>query len=561
MDYSEELVDDPGVPSPCSSRDVTVSSNMTVSEIDLFSDQTDSSEEYTSDEEYQPSDDGSESSIGESLVDELEDNFDYDDYDLAWDEDPNSMKTFIFSSPVGLRVPIPGENKPADFFQLLFDDVLLESIVKETNSYAKELFLSKDHSEKSRISSWKNLTLNEFKVFLGLLLHMGHIKLPKIQDYWKKDKLFKTCFGEYMARDRFLLILRCLHFVRADATSTDRLHKIRSIVDYFNNKMINIYNAGKELSLDEAMVLWRGRLAFKQYIKGKRHKYGIKLYVLTEPNGLILKFAVYAGALDQLAGEGHASKVVMYLMREKLGRAHSIYMDNFYNSIELATELLEEKTYTTGTLRADRKKNPKTVVNAKVKKGESVEKYYKGVMCGKWRDKRTVLYLSTQYYNEMGTATNKRGQEKLKPYPIIKYNEYMKGVDRQDQFLSYYPCERKTLRWYKKLFVHILQMSVLNAFFLFNKHTFGKKLPLLEFRLEVIRHLLSPVDIQNQRPRKVATDHLPTKNPVGRNNKTLRRRCVICYTKGIRKDSVYQCEGCAEKPALCLGDCFKEYHG
>lgn len=72
-----------------------------------------------------------------------------------------------------------------------------------------------------------------------------------------------------------------------------------------------------------------------------------------------------------------------------------------------------------------------------MKKGESVQKYYNGVMCGKWRDKRTVLYLSTQYPNEMATATNKRDEEKQKPYPIIKYNEYMKGVDRQDQLLSY----------------------------------------------------------------------------------------------------------------------------
>lgn len=247
----------------------------------------------------------------------------------------------------------------------MIDDVLLESIVKETNNNAEELFLSKEHSESSRISSWKYLTVNELRVFLGLLLHMGNIKMPKIQDYWKKDKLFKTCFGEYMSRDRFLLILRFLHFVKSDSTNTDRLYKIRSIVDYFNNKMQNIYNAGKELSLDEPMVIWRGRLSFRQYIKGKRHKYGIKRYVLTEPNGLILEFAVYAGALDHLAGEGHAGKVVMYLMREKLGRAHSIYMDNFYNRVELAIDLLQEKTYTTGTLRTDRKKNQKQYVKLK----------------------------------------------------------------------------------------------------------------------------------------------------------------------------------------------------
>lgn len=481
--------------------------------------------------------------------------FDLDDYDLAWEEGPDSMKTFIFSSPVGLRVPIPGDNKPEDYFNLLIDDVLLESIVRETNDYAEQFFLSQDHTEKSRISSWKYLTVEEFKIFLGLLMHMGNIKMPKIQDYWRKDKLFKTCFGSYMARDKFLLILRCLHFVKTNSNDKDRLQKIRHIIDYFNNKMLNIYNAGKELSLDEAMVLWRGRLSFRQYIKGKRHKYGIKLYILTEPNGFMLKFAVYAGSLDMLAGEGHAAKVVMHLMREKMERGHSLFMDNFYNSVDLAIDLLEKKTYTTGTLRADRKRNPKTVTQAKIKKGETVAKYHKGVMCGKWRDKRTVVYLSTQYDNEMGTATNKRGEDREKPYPIIK------GTWCQNQLFSYYPCERKTLRWYKKLFVHIFQMSVLNSFFLFNKHTMGKKMPLFDFRLAVIKHLLSPVDSRhNERPRQALPDHLPVKNNVGRNNKTLRRRCVVCYSTGVRKDSIYKCDGCPEKPALCLGECFKQYH-
>lgn len=34
-------------------------------------------------------------------------------------------------------------------------------------------------------------------------------------------------------------------------------------------------------------VLWRGRLRFRQYIKGKRHKYGVKLYTLTEHQGFL----------------------------------------------------------------------------------------------------------------------------------------------------------------------------------------------------------------------------------------------------------------------------------
>jgi len=196
-------------------------------------------------------------------------------------------------------------------------------ICRETNAQAVRLFLD-SVSENSRITAWKELAIPELRIFLGLLFHMGTIPLSRLQDYWKKNRLFSIkIFGEQMSRNRFLIILRCLYFT-SDTGNEDPLYKIRSVIDYFNNKMHQCYYPAKELSLDESMVLWRGRLRFKQFIKNKRHKYGIKLYMLTEPDGLILKFRVYAGGHDkEVTGKGHAEKVVMQLLEEKLQSGHS----------------------------------------------------------------------------------------------------------------------------------------------------------------------------------------------------------------------------------------------
>lgn len=197
------------------------------------------------------------------------------------------------------------------------------------------------------------MTVEEMKIFLGLLLHMGTIRLNRLNDYWKTHQLFNIpVFRSKMSRDRFLVILRCLHFSKNpeehQPIPADRLFKIRPLVDYFNNKMNEIYYPGKNICIDESMVLWRGRLFFRQYIKNKRHKYGIKLYMLTEPDGIILKFAVYTGALDILGGRGHATNVVLHLLEEKFNCGHSVYLDNFYNSVDLAAKLLEKDTYCTG---------------------------------------------------------------------------------------------------------------------------------------------------------------------------------------------------------------------
>jgi len=40
--------------------------------------------------------------------------------------------------------------------------------------------------------------------------------------------------------------------------------------------------------------------------------------------------------------------------------------------------------------------------------------------------------------------------KRLMPYALAQYNKLMKGVDRADQYLSYYSVLRKTVKWSKK---------------------------------------------------------------------------------------------------------------
>ncbi|CAG4950757.1 unnamed protein product [Parnassius apollo] len=55
-------------------------------------------------------------------------------------------------------------------------------------------------------------------------------------------------------------------------------------------------------------------------------------------------------------------KLVLKLMRSYPLRGHHLFMDNYYNSVSLSQKLLELRTHTTGTLRTNRKDNPKDIV-------------------------------------------------------------------------------------------------------------------------------------------------------------------------------------------------------
>ncbi|XP_052738468.1 piggyBac transposable element-derived protein 4-like [Bicyclus anynana] len=482
----------------------------------------------------------------------------------TWSSDPSSMKSLEFTKEQELLVPPPTD--PYEAFRLMIDDELLDLIVRETNANAIRVGNAQNVKQNSRIKSWKDLTKEELLTFLGLLLHTGTIRLNRLSDYWKRHYLFNIpCFGQFMSRNRFLLILRCLHFTSV-TSEEDRLNKIRPFMDHFNNKMKTIYCPGKELSLDESMVLWRGRLLFRQYIKNKRHKYGIKLYVLAEPDGTVLKFQVYAGANDETSGQGHSSKIVFKLLEERLDCGHHVYMDNYYNSYGLAVKLLDRQTYCTGTLRKNRKDNPVEIGSVSLEKGENKSLFLNGVHVGKWRDKRYVLYISTEHGSEMMETTSKRGSIVVKPMAIVHYNNFMSGVDLQDQMLAYYPVQRKTLRWYKKLFVHMLQMSLTNALHLYNTFSANDKLNLYDFRMKILEKLLpDPNDVNRRNVLKVK--HELTKiektrtrvKTVGRVTKqtieVVRKECKGCKSQKKNVQTIYECKQCEGSPGFCT-KCF-----
>jgi len=73
-------------------------------------------------------------------------------------------------------------------------------------------------------------------------------------------------------------------------------------------------------------------------------------------NGLVLKFAIYVGVLDDLGGKGHAANMVLHLMSEKLNNGHALYMDNFYNSFDLASKLIEKKNILYWNIKIEQKK-------------------------------------------------------------------------------------------------------------------------------------------------------------------------------------------------------------
>jgi len=133
---------------------------------------------------------------------------------------------------------------------------------------------------------------DEILAFIGLFILMGVVYKPRIHVYWSTDAIYQTdIFSNVMSRDRYMLLLRFLHFennqsVDVSDPNRDKLWKIRELTDLVRRQCKLIYTSARDLCVDESLLLFKRRLGFKQFIKSKRARFGIKVFELCSKSGM-----------------------------------------------------------------------------------------------------------------------------------------------------------------------------------------------------------------------------------------------------------------------------------
>lgn len=190
------------------------------------------------------------------------------------------------------------------------------------------------------------------------------------------------------------------------------------------------------LAIDEILLLWNGRLSFEQYIKSKRHRFGIKLYILCDcETDFIVNISIYTGASDykdRLEDQlGKSGVIVKKLIKPYFYHGYSLYTDNFYTSASLAMYLHKKKINSCGTVRKNRKLMPD--IHSKLKLGERESMCTNKVLAVHWNDRRDVSMLTTMHKDTMMTTKKidrATGDKYLKPECVISYNANMGAIDK-----------------------------------------------------------------------------------------------------------------------------------
>ena len=150
-------------------------------------------------------------------------------------------------------------------------------------------------------------------------------------------------------------------------------------------------------TIDEAMIPYKGRLRFKQYMKDKPTKWGTKVFVLADsPTGYVKRLQVYTGkGLDSCVTHVRLyTKVVLDLMEGLCNIGLQLYTDSFYISPLLYYRLYKHYGINAcGTVHPNRLGFPSQICIKATESNRGTYQYHSNgpLFACSWVDKRSLI--------------------------------------------------------------------------------------------------------------------------------------------------------------------------
>lgn len=462
---------------------------------------------------------------------------------------------------------------PLALFKLFFSEKAVSTLCCNTNKQAAIKVA------KGCTFRWTNVEVHEFYKYIGLIFYMAVIKLDDIKDYWQQDDVFSIPFpATLMSWDRYRFITWNIKMSdphkdqennRRKGTPTyDSLCQAKPLLDSVRTAFKAFYHPLKNLVMRDGITTTKS----------------FKLFVLADAvNGYAVDLAVYRRNSSIPSGQGISYDSVMSLISDAhLGSGYHLYTDSFYTSPKLFTDLGEQRIGACGPYREHRANCPRSTSNALDKtsaKGAIRWTRDGSLLFVKWMDRKEVSVCSTihaAYSGEkvQGWMKPKTGGSLPKTFPcpssVMDYNKHA-GAEWPYQLIEYYATQYKAMKWYRKLFLNLLDIAAMNAYTLHKELTSKKQQATLThkaFMEELIAQLCGVADKNPPKkpPKYASSDHVPVpvvapRPDVSKRSSSGCKACVLCKIDDKKRSTQWKCKVC--DVALCLmskRNCFEKWH-
>lgn len=265
--------------------------------------------------------------------------------------------------------------------------------------------------------------------------------------------------------------------LRNKRKSIDKLAAVRYLIDTFNANCKKHYSLSERVTIDEMLDAFRGRCGFRKYIPSNPAKYGIKIFALTDAKMFYTNnVEVYCGKQPEgpYICDNSPHKIVKRLVQPISGSGRNITFDNWFTSLPLALDLLEnDKLTTVGTIKKNKREIPPFMKEVKNRPVESSIFAFRNnctLVSYKPKQNKVVLALST-FHIEDDEIEDESISAGHKPKLITFYNDTKSGVDIADEMKCAYSVARITRRWTLRIFFSFLNISGINSYVIYKDNT------------------------------------------------------------------------------------------
>ena len=411
---------------------------------------------------------------------------------------------------------------PIDSFFAVIPYIFWEIFCDEINRYAGA-YLKKKNTRQICGYIWKPVSINELLTYFGILIFSMLYPQTgrRVRTAWKNQQVNAwTC---HMGVGRFSQINSMLHFNNNDNTegsARDSLHKIRPLLEILKKTYGRYASFGTEFSFDEATMACfsryaRGLLCFNpQKPTGKFH---FKIYMLCcAITNLVVKVRIHTKdasdmnySLEDLENEevNKIDKLTSEMCSILEGSGSVVNMDNYYMSTTAAIHLKQKGVLCRGTIRANRKFLPKSVLftpreckefpRGTTRMAVNVDN---SLVALGWIDNKVVNFISTADTTDIASVERRVKNEKVEvpaPEVVKNYNKYMGGVDKHDKLRSTFALGKhhKFKKYYVKLMLFLMDIAMTNSWIYYkleNPDKCKKSESRADYFLSVAEHLVRP---------------------------------------------------------------------
>ena len=223
----------------------------------------------------------------------------------------------------------------------------------------------------------------------------------------------------------------------------------------------------------------------------KPDKYGQKYWLAVDKDSkYVVNGFPYVGRNETPSRDERVSdQVVMRLLKSYLNKERNVITNNYFTSIEMATEMQKYKTCFRGTVNRILKKEP-AVVKLMKEPLYSITLYKFGdVTMTVYEDKtkKNVVIFSTLHQNITIADIAKKTPESVKAYNDTKY-----GVDNVDHMARKYTARTSTRRWLIHSFQNTLDLAAINAWIVYKAVTKNNNISRRVFIKQLAQDLFGP---------------------------------------------------------------------